>query len=274
MKHLILICCALFVLSSCQQSDPPSFGRSGTEVYFSDMVWDVKVYENQTHGPGPNYFSPYEDDIFVDEDGYLHMRIANHDDKWFSSEIVSRKITGYGKYKWVIEGDFVNVPSNTVVGLFTWDNTTFFSDGNSEIDIELSKWGNASDPNTLQYAVQPVFFGDYYAERVRQQITEPADLIGVSTHVFNWTDTLVTWYSYKGDTEDESALIGSWSFDLDNPPRVKEEGGNQSDPIVIPAPGPETNVSINFWTLPWIADGPEGGEEQEYIVRSFDYTEF
>ncbi|HNM28700.1 MAG TPA: hypothetical protein PKN40_02940 [Chitinophagales bacterium] len=246
-------------------------GRSGDVVNFSGYIWDVKIAESYQVGPGPNYFSGYYEDVFVDEQGYLHMRIAEHDGKWFSSEVVSQMNMGYGKYSWVVQGDLENIPENITLGLFTWDNNTFFDQANSEVDIEFSKWGVASEENTMLYSVQPVNFGPTYPERTHLIETEVGDLVGVTTHTFIWTDTLITWNSYYGDTESEDKRIGTWYFNLDNPPRVKNENGNSSAAIVIPAPGETTNSRINFWLLPWISSSPTDGLEREMVIRKFSY---
>lgn len=258
-------------LNGCKQSDPEDvLGRDGDVVYFSGYTWDVKHNEYAV-GPGPNYFSRFYEDIYIDENGYLHMRIAEHDGKWYSTEIVGRDTLGYGKYTWVMQADLENIPENITVGLFTWDNESFFEEANSEVDIEFSKWGNPDLATTLHYSVQPVAFGPTYPERTHNAITEPGDLIGVTTHVFTWTDTLIEWRSYKGDSTDPLNETAYWSFDLDNPARVKNEGGNSSEAIVIPGPGPNTNARINFWLLPWIDTTPTDGLEQEIIVRRFEY---
>ena len=258
-------------LNGCKQSDPEDvLGREGDVVNFSGYVWDVKINEYAV-GPGPNYFSGFYEDVFVDDNGYLHMRIAEHNGKWYSSEIVGRDTLGYGKYTWVMQADLENIPENITVGLFTWDNESFFAEARSEVDIELSKWGNPDLATTLHYSVQPVAFGPTYPERTHNAFTEPGDLVGVTTHVFTWTDTLIEWRSYKGDSTDPLNETAYWSFDLDNPARVKNEGGNSSEAIVIPGPGPNTNARINFWLLPWIDTTPTDGLEQEIIVRRFEY---
>lgn len=271
MKKILFIGMISLIISSCEQSAPEDvLGRVGDVVYFSGYTWDVKINEYAV-GPGPNYFSGYYEDVFIDENGYLHMRIAEHNGKWYSTEIVGRDNLGYGTYTWVMQGDLENIPENVTVGLFTWDNESFLTQGNSEVDIEFSKWGVAEIPTTLNYAVQPVAFGPTYPERVFNAPTLPGDLIGVTTHTFTWTDTLITWASYMGDKIDPSQQTASWSFDLDNPPRVKNENGISSAPIVIPAPGEVTNARINFWILPWVDSKPTDGLEQEIVVRSFRY---
>ncbi|MCB9245059.1 MAG: hypothetical protein H6606_01400 [Flavobacteriales bacterium] len=268
----------LFALVGCYQSDPrpasfntDTFGRIGDSVRFSGLDWTVKIYEDVMHGPGPNYFSGDERDVFLDENGYLHMRIAQHQGKWMSSEVVADEPTGYGTYRFTIEGMLDAIPDNIVLGLFTWDNTTFQEQANSEVDIEFSKWGDANAKRTLQYGVQPINFGPYYPERDFVPEYVPGTMNGVSVHEFTWTDKLITWRSYAGDRVDPTRLIGEWSFDQSNPGRVKNEGGRSSKPIVIPAPGNETSARINFWILTGIAPGPKDNARHEVIIRKFEY---
>ena len=268
---LFLAITLLLTFTSCEQSEPPETGRVGDKVFFSGYEWNVKS-STQLQGPGPNFFSNAESDIYVDESGYVHLHITKRGDTWYSTELVSEENMGYGTYSFTVEGDFVNMPENIVVGLFTWDNDTFFEQANSEVDVELSKWGETDKTNTLQYAVQPVAFSTYFPERVENPENTEWALIGVSTHIFHWTDTLITWRSYAGEEELEDNLISTWEFDLDNPARVKEENGLSSQPVVIPAPGLTTNARLNFWRLPWVDDSAIGDDRQELIIRAFSYN--
>ena len=43
--------------------------------------------------------------------------------------------------------------ARAVLGLFTWNDDAPYT--HREIDIELSRWDNASDANNAQYVVQP-----------------------------------------------------------------------------------------------------------------------
>ena len=79
-------------------------------------------------GPGPNYFSGRYEDVWVDENGYLHMHISEHDGRWYSSEVVSRDTMGWNLYLGGA-GDLLEYSENIVLGLFTWDNNTFQTDG-------------------------------------------------------------------------------------------------------------------------------------------------
>lgn len=270
--YLTLAAAVLLTLAGCKQSDPPEIGREGDIVEFSGYTWTVKTSDTPV-GPGPNLFSERFSDVYVDGNGWLHMRISQYNNQWWASEVVGTDVVGYGRYEWTVGSDVQNLPSNLVVGLFTWDNNTFQEAANSEVDIEFSRWGNDNAASPLTYSVQPVSFGDFFAERTHHSTANPSPLTGVSTHVFNWTDSLVTWESYEGDVA-AGEPFATWSFDLNNPARQKVEGGNTSDPIIIPTPGATTNARINFWILPHLNPAPQDEEEHELIVRRFRYTPF
>ncbi len=266
----VILLSLIFIVLSCKQSDPPSYGRNGDKISFSGRTWDIK-YNPVMIGPGPNWFSDYYSDVYVDDKGRLHMKIAEHDGKWYATEVVSEENMGYGTYIFTVIGDLVNIPENVVLGFFTWDNNTFYEQANSEVDIEFSKWGNAETNNTMTYSVQPVNFGVFYPERTHGAVIEPSKLIGATTHAFTWTDSLITWKSYAGYQYGEGELLGEWHFDTNNPARQKMESGNTSQPVVIPAPGSTTNVRINFWIITPISPKPTDGMEQEVIISSFQY---
>ncbi len=260
---------AFVFLYGCEQSDPNFNNREGDVLEFSGRYWDIKKSSGLV-GPGPNLFSNHPNDVFIDDNGYLHLTVTFRENAWQCTEVVSQDTMGYGTYVWTIEGNPVNIDPNIILGLFTWDNNTFQEQANSEVDIEFAKWGDDEEEYTLQYGVQPIFFGPYNEERVFKPEEPNSNWIGVSTHAFTWTDTLITWESWAGDQYGNGEPDASWTFDLDNPARIKYEGGNQSDPIIIPAPGNTTNARMNLWLL----EGPAGPDNQvrhEMIIRKFDY---
>ncbi len=257
---------------SCKQSEPTFNNREGDVLTFANRKWDIKIYKNITWGPGNNYFTGHPNDIFIDDNGYLHLSVTERDGKWWSSEVVSQDTMGYGTYVWTIQGDPVNIDPQIVLGLFTWDDNTFKTDANSEVDIEFSKWGDTNQDTTLQFGVQPINFGPYYPERDDKPKTEPSVWDGVSTHAFTWTDTLITWESWVGPEYGNGKPQASWTFDSNNPARVKNEGGNSSNPVIIPAPGNATNARMNLWIVRGANDGPLFPFRTEIIIQDFKYT--
>ncbi len=269
MKKMILMIPVLFALLSCEQSEPTFNGREGDILNFSGRKWQIK-HSNALLGPGPNYFTDHPNDVFIDDDGYLHLSVTERSGNWRCTEVISLDTMGYGTYIWTIQGDPVNIDRNIVLGLFTWDNNTFQEEANSEVDIEFAKWGDAEEAYTLQYGVQPIAFGPYNPERVDKPVVEPSKWVGVSTHAFTWTDTLITWQSWEGPNYGAGPPQAEWSFDLNNPARIKFEGNMQSDPIIIPGPGNTTNARMNLW----LVNGPEGPFfplRHEMIIQKFEY---
>ena len=269
-KKLFFITTMIVLMHGCQQSNPEEvLGRVGDTVTFAGRKWDIKS-STQPVGPGPNNFSKRYDDVWVDEKGYLHLTIDQHDNVWYSTEVVGRDNVGYGTYTFTIQADPMAFSENVVLGLFTWDDSTFYTDGNSEVDIEFSKWGDALSETPTTFSVQPVSFGGFFAERTREQFIDINVLKGVTTHQFNWTDTLITWNSFAGKGINGNP-IATWAFNLNHPPRVKTEGGVSSLPIVIPAPGAQTHARMNFWTLPYLTQGPNNGLRHEVVIQDFSY---
>lgn len=267
----ILISLFSISLISCEQSDPESRGRQDNVIDFSGFKWDIK-FGNQLQGPGPNYFTNDQDAVWLDDDGFLHLTYTNRNGQWRATEVVSQDTFAYGTYIFTVQGDLVNIPENLVLGLFTWNNNSFSSQANSEVDIEFAKWNNDTTDQTLHFSVQPVNFGPYYPERSHNAIVQDVnDLIGISTHIFTWTDTLVSWASFAGDGYLNKTPIATWTYDQNNPPRVKNENGNSSAPIVIPAPENHTNARINYWVLNGAFSPPADDQEHEVIIRNFDF---
>lgn len=259
----------IILLFSCQQSEPEFNGRDGDFLTFSGLQWEIK-HSSQLLGPGPNYFSDHPNDVWIDDQDYLHLSVREHDGIWYCTEVVSVDTFAYGTYIFTIDGNLKNIDQNIVLGLFTWDNNTFQEEANSEVDIEFAKWGIDTVENTLQYGVQPINFGEFYPERVYKPEVDPQNWVGVSTHVFTWTDTLITWQSWTGSEYNNGPPLAEWSFNLDNPARIKYEGENQSDPVIIPAPGNTTNARMNLW----LVNGPVGPANQfnhEVIIQKFQF---
>lgn len=164
-----------------------------------------------------------------------------------------------------------DIEKNVVYGFFTWDNTSFLEQANSEVDIEFSKWGKSSDSLTLTQSVQPVWFNipAPYIERTNHPQININKIRFPSSHAFTWTDSLITWKSYEGTDYPGTNLIASWRFDKNNQARTKLEGGKESNPIVIPKPGSDTHARINLWLLNGIA--PSDNKEVELIVKEFKF---
>jgi hypothetical protein len=111
-------------------------GRMRRTLRFSGYDWNVKYSEGNKVGPGPNYFSDAEEDVWVDESDRLHLKIAHRGGKWYATEVFTQAPLGYGKYVFYLASRVDQLDKNVVLGLFTWETVSPPGSHNREIDIE------------------------------------------------------------------------------------------------------------------------------------------
>jgi len=242
---IIAICCPALAV------DPPSPAAGAhTErttamsvqedrtLSFSGYQWFVKGAASPV-GPGPNYFGDGPDNVWVDADGSLHLRIAQKDGRWYCAEVGSKDSFGYGTYIFHLAPGADRIDPNAVLGLFTWE--TIPQHNNREIDIEISRWSQP-DIDNCQFVIQP------YERRENIHRFELALAGQPSTHSFEWRPQSVSFQSRLGDSE--GAPLDSWTYTGPD----------------LPAPGKE-NARINLWLFNGAP--PSDGEAVEVVVTKF-----
>jgi hypothetical protein len=212
---------------------------SARTIRWSGQRWDVGNSAGAV-GPGPNHFSNDPRNVWVDIRGRLHVAITHRNGRWQCAEISSMRATGFGTYRFRVEGDAESLDPNVVLGLFTWDNAA--GDHHRELDVEWSRWGDPADPTTAGFTVQPYqHIGN--GHRYVQPSTAP-----VSDQVFTWRSSSVSFGAYAVP----GAAISRWTY----------RGPD------VPAPG-DAHVHLNLWLFR--GDPPTGGQPAEIIIRSFAF---
>lgn len=251
--------------------NPPA--GNGDLLEFSGMKWKIKK-SSYPVGPGGNYFSGAGEDLWVDQQGRLHMKISKKKDYWACTEIYTEKPVGYGTYVFYLGSRVDSLDPNAVLGLFSWNNSSAKTDANSEIDIEVSRW---TDPaaKILNYSVQPVFGPDTpsgkYTERgIQKHMQQSGDY---TVHAFTWTDSLIKFVSYNGREMQPGQQLATWTFYKANPARRTQFDGFLSDPIIIPNPGTSTTLNINLWLVGKNGSGlpPYYGKDIEVIIDKVEF---
>jgi len=215
-------------------------------ISFSGYDWIIKASETPV-GPGPNYFSNSHENVWLDEENNLHLRINREGNRWLCAEVICKEHLGYGKYIFYIKSRIDQLDKNVVVGLFTWDSlapTRFYS----EMDIEFSTWGNSRGENA-QYVVQPSSTPGHL-ERFNLQLNG-----NNSTHIIDWAPAEVSFQSIHGhynSPPSDGFLIHSWKYTGNN----------------IPAAGKE-NPRIGLWL--YKGASPAVSNEIELIVERFEF---
>ena len=214
---------------------------------FSGYGWSVKTGSGSQVGPGPNYFSDSTNNVWVDAQGLLHLKITYTNNTWQCAEIISDRSFGFGQYRFSVSAPVNNLDPNAVLGLFTYSDDAAYND--REIDMELSRWDYAFGSNDVEdYAIAP------YGNGQTLRFPLPANTTN-STHSFIWQTNSVTFQTVRGD--------------FASPPAVSNILESWNCPTGIPPAGGE-QVHINLW----LDNGspPVNGQPVEVILSQFEFV--
>lgn len=212
---------------------------------FAGYDWWVKSSAGRV-GPGPNYFSASTNNVWLDAQGRLHLRITHRSGQWQCAEIVSARTFGFGSYRFALASRVDNLDPSAVLGLFTWSDDPAYT--HREIDVECSRWSNAADPNNAQFVVQP---WSPPGQLVRFAV--PAGLTN-ATPSFLWQSNQIVFQCQRGaySPAPGTNLIRSWTYAR-----------------AVPQTGDE-NVRLNLWLNNGAA--PTDGNEVEVVIGSFEFV--
>jgi hypothetical protein len=231
------------------QSPTPLADRAGgcsgvKTLNFSGYEWRVKCSDERV-GPGPNYFSDGADNVEVDGQGRLHLRLTQRGGRWYCAEVVSARSFGYGTYRFYVDTPAADLSPWLVLGLFTWSDEP--ADHHREIDVEVSRWGKEEDDDA-QFVVQP-----YTDARNVVRFRMPAGL-RAATHSFTWGPGSVFCQSLEG----HNAEPGPGSV-------IRQHTFSRG----IPRAGGE-NARMNLWLF--TGRPPDGLSETEAVISKFEFV--
>lgn len=236
-------CCAAVLLAL---STACTTARAQTRsLSFSGYTWYVKASSGRV-GPGPNYFSDSSNNVWVDSQGQLHLKITRSGSRWYCSEVLLSTSHGYGTYRFYLNSLVDNLDPSVVLGLFTWSDDPAYN--HRELDIEFSRWGVAGNQNA-QYVVQPYSIaGNLY------RWEEPSGLTQ-STHSFQWLSASVFFQSLAGYYQP--------------PPAVNAVINQHTFTQGIPVPGSEV-CHMNLWL--YKGKAPTNRQPVEIVVNRFEFV--
>ncbi|MEM4168339.1 MAG: hypothetical protein QXW98_07830 [Candidatus Caldarchaeum sp.] len=236
-------------------------------IKFSDYEWIVKDSKQKKIGPGDNYWSDSDENVCVDEQGRLHLKITEQNGKWYSAEVFMKDFLGYGEYIFYLDKrpeEVAEIYKDLVLGLFTYseredDNNDDIEvdKGEGEIDIEFTRaWMSTN----AQYAVKPDEPPGPWRKNPHEfNIHSPEK----STHKFIYnskSEKRVVFQSIKGHNPEpqKSDIIEEWAYEGDN------------------APEPTTLIPhINFWLFQGIPPSDPATQnavkQYEIIIKGFEF---
>jgi hypothetical protein len=236
--------------------------RPGRTIQFAGRTWAVKASPSPV-GPGGNLFTDDPNDVFVDAQGRLHLKVVRRGGQWYSSEVVLLEELGYGTYWFTSESEVDTLDPNLTFGAFTWDpfcdDVTIPEWPNREIDFEDGRWGNAGDPTNAQVVVQPYWIG--------------GNLIRYRTPLLAPSLSLTRFFTWRPDRIDFGCATGIESPGSFASSNILHQSTYTHDPAAgrrVPPAGRE-QFRFNLW----INQGGAPGNQQtaEVIIRDFRFSD-
>ena len=220
-------------------------------IRFSGFDWAVKSSRDYFR-PWENYFSDAAENVSVDSQGRLHLKITYRDGKWNSAEVALNRPLGLGEYRFILDTPVGDLGPNVVLGLSTrstWSDDPNFS--HSEFEIDMFGWY----PHWYDWYVNPtdshnaqVVLHRYPWNSLR--FTFP-DTASPSLQSFDWRSESITFSSYSSDTPSADNLVRTWTVNSTIP--------NADEAVWL-------NLSLGD-VFP-----PAEGREVEVIIRRFEFV--
>ena len=207
-------------------------------VNFSGRRWRVKN-PSARFGPGPNYFSNSTENVQIDSNGYLHLRIKKREKEWYCAEVILDENLGYGKYSFEFDSPIHRLDENIVLGLFTWDDEAR-QEYCREFSIKITRWG-IKDNDNIHFIVQP------FDRKENVYRTRSGKKGNGLIYSFDWYPDKILFCCYDGERR-----VIRWEY-------IGPD---------VPKPGKE-NARINLWL--YKGDPPSNKKEAEVIIKSFTY---
>lgn len=95
--------------TGCGTASSPPNGAAGDVLNWKGRTWNV------TTGGMAGVAKGDPANVFVDQNGYLHLRIINRGGTYTASELFSTDKIGFGTYQWQVEGHADNMDKSTVL---------------------------------------------------------------------------------------------------------------------------------------------------------------
>jgi hypothetical protein len=205
-------------------------------IHFSGYEWEARQISSNWGGK----LNPYDPaNAWTDENGFLHLRIAHRDNRWFCADVGLKESLGQGSYRFTVQ-DVSKMDPAAVLRMYTWDHFKRF---NSEMSVDASRWGDPDSRNG-QFLVQPSF--------------EPHNLhrfeipAGLTTFGFDWMPGKISFEAARGRTAEGQAIAAKQTFTS-----------------AVPQPG-GARIHISFF--PYGDSRIPMKESGEVIIEQFRYT--
>jgi hypothetical protein len=206
---------------------------------FSAYDWQVRTIAADIGGVN-NLFDP--ENAWTDPGGALHLKIKKKDARWSCAHLTLAHSLGYGTYILTVR-DTAQLDPPVVLSMATFDDWGA-EQHYREMDVELGQWGDASNKNNAQFAIQP-----FYVPGNVAPFHTPA---GPVTYFLHWESGRASFKAVRG-----AALHGEGAVIFEH---VFTSG--------VPTPGQE-KILLMFYVV--ASDQSPLQRENEVVIEKFEY---
>jgi hypothetical protein len=165
-------------------------------IKFSGYDWSVRTIANDKGGLN-NLFDA--ENAWTDTTGALHMQIKKKSEKWSCAEIYLNRSLGYGTYSVTVR-DTSHIDPAAVFTMYTFEDSAG-EQHYREMDIEVSRWGDAANKDNAQYVIQPFYIpGNVFP------FATPSSTL---TYVLRWESGHATFKAFRGESAGAGAQLVS-----------------------------------------------------------------
>ena len=206
---------------------------------FGGYDWSVRTIASDRGGTSNLYGG---DNAWTDADGALHLSITKKSGQWSCAEVVLNRSLGYGTYVLVVR-DISHLEPAAVLSMTTFDEWGG-EQHYREMDVEISRWGDAASKSNAQYVVEP-----YYVPGNVFPFAAPA---GTLTHTMRWEPGRVSFRTLRGSSTGAGAAVAS----------------EHEFTSGVPSPGQE-RVQLFFYVVATNKNPLQNGSE--VVIEKFEY---
>lgn len=207
-------------------------------IEFAGQTWEVRSWGGN---PGNGCWNADPESVWVDPDGYLHLKIRQVNGFWCQAEVRAANFATYGSHQFRIVSKLDELDPDLVFGMFLYGGDTH------EIDVEVSD-SLDSTTNRGSYAVHGPTNG-------LARLSFPLVLSGsYSTHAIQWYKDGIWFSSWHGHCAAApcGGVIANWNY----------------TGAMNPLPAHNLRPIINLW----INHGVTPTKEHEIIVKDYHFS--
>ena len=223
-----------------------------SDAQAASLTWKGHTW-NVTSGGMAGVAAGSPNNVTVDSNGYLHLKITNNGGTWTAAELFTTDKLGFGTYQWQVDGPIDVFDKNVVLGLFPYGPAAGIgSDGTNEIDIEYSFWGQANGTNG-DFTIYPASGSTIGETSFKFSLNGGT----YSTSRLIWSQNSIQEFLLSDfqPIASTTGLVKSWTYAPSNP--------------TVNIPQQALPLGINLWCF---NAPPSDGKGVEVVIRDLEFV--